>query len=188
MGKRSDYPRWHSKDFWGTLDERAINEAFIKEVRGKQYAEPCCGAGDLVDLLVEVAVCKWESDIEWRGAGREKDALSITKDDLAGLDLIITNPPFTWEMLKPLLDHLPTLKPTWLLLPADSLHTKRMGPYMAKCEKVVSIGRLKWFRDNDPRLWDENAQVFKKNTDPTDNFVWCLFTDKQCNTTFVGRT
>ena len=32
----------------------------------------------------------------------------------------------------------------WLLLEAGFAHTRRAGPLMQSCRKIVSIGRLKW--------------------------------------------
>ncbi len=175
MSKRTNYKNMAPKDLWPTIDPRAVTP-LIPFVGGKSYAEPCSGHGDLINLLKGVAICQWSSDIIPRSRVIYGiDAADLYKDDLRYCDCIITNPPFTWKLLQPLLEHLPTLKPTWLLLPADSMHTKRMGPYMKDAKSVVSIGRLKWFKDDDPRLWDEEKQAFKKNTDPTDNFVWMEF-------------
>lgn len=148
MGKRSDYVNNRPKDFFGTVDPDAIPPKFVEIVRGKTYCEPCYGNGDLEDLLMDVATCKWRSDVrETVGSSKVMDALDITKEDLQGIDCIITNPPFKWEWLQPLLDHLPTLKPTWLLLPADVMHNKRMSPYMERCAHVVSIGRMYWMEN-----------------------------------------
>jgi hypothetical protein len=175
MGKRSnlevtDRPR----DFWGTVDPDAMVPMFIERVRGKTYAEPCYGVGDLEDMLMEVAICKWRSDIrETVGCSKVLDALDITKEDLQGIDLIITNPPFKWEWLEPLLKHLPSLKPTWLLLSADFMHNKRSQPYMLHCSEIVSVRRL---------YWQDNRVKGK------DNYCWYLFHDKpQYNTKFWGR-
>jgi len=147
MGKRSDFERI-PKDFYPTWDPNAIPKTFTDLIRGKRYAEPCCGEGDLVDLLTEFAVCRWESDIVDRGAGILYDGLCLTKENLKGCDLIITNPPYKRDILLPLIDHFTSLKPTWLLLPADFMHNKYFSPYMRTCEIVVSIGRLKWIRDS----------------------------------------
>jgi len=149
MGKRSNLKvEDRPKDYWPTVDPDAIPPKFIEMVRGMTYAEPCYGNGDLEDLLMEVATCKWRSDVrETVGSSKVIDALDITKEDLQGTDCIITNPPFSWGLLKPLLDYLPTLKPTWFLLPADVAHNKRMGPYMEKCAHMVSVGRLYWMEN-----------------------------------------
>lgn len=88
-------------------------------------------------------------------------------------EAIVTNPPFTWKLLQPLLDHLPTLKPTWLLLPADVAHNKRMGKYMMGCSDIVSVGRLYWM-DNKIK--------------GVDNFAWfCFHQFVQPVTKFHGR-
>jgi len=147
MGRRSDFPKV-DKDFFPTTDPRAV-EPLVRYIRGNTYAEPCYGDGDLEDLLMDVATCKWRSDV--RGtveSSKVMDAMSLTKSDLQGIDLIVTNPPFTRSVLMPMLDHFITLKPTWLLLPAGHMHNVYFGDAMRKCSKVVSIGRLKWFKDS----------------------------------------
>jgi len=175
MGKRSNLKvENRPKDFWGTVDPDAIPPKFVDMVRGRTYAEVCYGNGDLEDLLMEVATCKWRSDVrETVGCSKVLDALDITKQDLQGIDMIVTNPPYDWKLLQPLLDHLPTLKPTWLLLPADMMHNKRMGPYMKNCAWVLSIGRLYWMENK---------------VKGVDNFAWYGFYENWLLVTrFVGR-
>ena len=174
MGKRSNYENNTPKDFWPTRDPSAIPQTFMSMVRGKTYAEPCYGDGDLEDLLMEIAHCKWRSDVrETVGSSKVMDATTLTKEMLTGCDMIITNPPFSWSLLKPLLDHLPTLKPTWFLLPANVMHNKRMGPYMEKCAWVISIGRLYWM-ENKVR--------------GVDDFAWFRFHEEwEDDTGFIGR-
>jgi hypothetical protein len=144
---------------------------FKEMVKGKRYAEPCCGNGKLELLLRDCgANCVWASDIRdnfcW-----VQDALELTKEELTFCDLIITNPPFSWSLLKPLLDHLPTLKPTWLLLPANYMHNKRMGPYMKNCSDIISIGRLYWVN----------------KTKGKEDYCWYQFHNKPKVTLFWGR-
>jgi hypothetical protein len=175
MGKRETEkkPR-REKDFYGTLDPDAIPAKLIPFLLGKTYAEPCYGDGDLENLLMDVATCKWRSDIrETVGCSKVLDALDITKEDLRGIDMIVTNPPYNWKLLKPLLDHLTTLKPTWLLLPADMMHNVRMGPYMGRCAWVVSTGRLYWMENKIKGV---------------DNYAWYRFHPRwDYDTRFVGR-
>jgi len=146
MGKRSDFPKV-AKDFYATIDPKAT-EPLIPFIRGKTYAEPCYGNGDLEDLLMDVAICQWRSDIrETVSSSKVMDAVCLTKDELCGIDLIVTNPPFTRTILMPMLNHFITLKPTWLLLPADLMHNVYFGEAMRRCSKVVSVGRLRWFKE-----------------------------------------
>ena len=174
MGKRSDFPKVE-KDYYPTTDPRAV-EPLVPFIRGKTYAEPCYGNGDLEDLLMDVAVCKWRSDVrETVGSSKVLDALSLAKGDLDGIDLIVTNPPFTKTVLMPMLAHFITLKPTWLLLPADYAHNVYFGDAMRKCAKMVSVCRLKWIKDS-------------KYTS-VDNFCWYFWPQHSTHqqTIFVGR-
>jgi hypothetical protein len=73
------------------------------------------------------------------------DALTWADPRLDGGILIITNPPYAWPLLSrmiPLFGDRVWL--SWLLLEASFMHTKRAGPLMRRCRKIVSIGRLKW--------------------------------------------
>lgn len=174
MGKRSDFPKVE-KDYYPTTDPRAV-EPLVPFIRGKTYAEPCYGNGDLEDLLMEVAICKWRSDVrETVGSSKVLDAMSLAKGDLDGIDLIVTNPPFTKTVLMPMLAHFITLKPTWLLLPADYAYNVYFGDAMRKCAKMVSVGRLKWIKDS-------------KHTS-VDNFCWYFWPQHSTHqqTIFVGR-
>ena len=184
----NQHPKWNSRDYWPTLDHRAA-EALAPFVAGKSYGEPAWGAGHLENLLTGIADCVWRSDIEPQQEGCvTKNALDLTVEDVYDCDVLITNPPFDWKLLKPMLDHLPKLKPTWLLLPADKMHTKQMAPYLDCCPEVVSVGRLKFFLDNDERLWDKDKQEFKKNSDPKINFAWFMFDSGfEGHTKFYGR-
>lgn len=174
MGKRSNKGVKMPRDFWPTVDP----DAFIPlrpYISGKTYAEPCCGNEDLIKGFEDVAYCGWASDISIG-----KDATTLTKEDLEACDVIITNPPFSWEMLKPLLDHLPKLKPTWLLLPADFMHNKRSAPYMVYCSHIVAVRRLFW--------WLDEGDLSQRGVKGKDNYCWYLFHDKQqSSTNFIPR-
>lgn len=177
MSKRSTFDKV-PKDFYPTTDPNALPKVFIDFVRGRKYAEPCCGSGDLVDLLVDAATCNWESDIEYRGAGVVWDAMCLSNNELEKCDCIITNPPYTRSVLLPLIDHLVSLKDTWLLLPSDLMHNRYFGSYMERCSKVVSIGRLCWFKKEGKRV------------DSTDNYAWYLWekgVTSPKDTVFYGR-
>lgn len=179
MGRYSNYTVDRPKDFWPSVDPDIITPVFEMFIRGKRYAEPCWGDGALERLIGDRAFCGWASDIRPNDS-YTCDALDILREDLKGIDLIITNPPFSWPLLKPLLGHLPTLKPTWLLLPASQMHNKRMGPYIRNCKEIVSIGRLYWI--NGPDDTGPN-----RGTKGKEDYCWYLFHDKEQTTRFWGR-
>lgn len=163
MGKR-DNNKFERKgrDTYFTIDPAAVKALVDHLPLPCSFIEPCAGAGDLINELERHpgVKCNMACDIEPQSVGVWKtDCLQITSAAPV-VDCFITNPPFTWSMLQPILDHLPTLRPTWLLLPADYMHNVRMGPYMKKCERVVSVGRLYW-------------ETNKKRG--VDNYVWMKF-------------
>lgn len=134
------------------------------------FFEPCAGNGALIKHIEELTegniFCVDACDIDpqpsdWVFEIEQRNALSLKFEDVADSDYIITNPPFLWSMLQPLLDHLPTLRPTWLLLPFAYACNKRMAPYMKVCKKVVPIGRVKWIEGS--------------TSSGTDDFAWFLF-------------
>jgi hypothetical protein len=85
--------------------------------------------------------------------------------------MFITNPPYTWAILNPLITHLSNMAKTWLLLPAAMAHNKRMAAHLKKCVKIVSVGRVKWFN----------------NKAGMEDSVWMLFDKTYTRTQFFGR-
>lgn len=167
-----------SRDFYPTCDPAAVTPLVPFLAPYSTYIEPCAGDGSLIDLLASSAPhidCVGAYDIEPQRAGiTQRNCLSLTSRDVTGVHCFITNPPFTFSSLQPILDTLPTLLPTWMLLPADVIHNKRMSVYMDICEFVVSVGRLYWFID----------QPIKG----VDNFVWlCFDANYGGYTKFFGR-
>lgn len=177
MGKR-DNNKFERKgrDFYATIDPAAATALVDHLPLPCGFIEPCAGAGDLLRELCRHhgVVCLGAWDVEPNHKFVVKmDCLEVQPEYLSeDTDCFITNPPFTWDMLKPILDHLPTIRPTWLLLPADYMHNVRMGPYMRKCERIVSVGRL---------YWEPNK---KKGVD---NYAWYKFVNEPVETTFYGR-
>lgn len=132
-----------------------------------RFIEPCAGKGDLVrQLVVAGHQCVDQFDIAPRGTGiRPQDALEWESPPLVkrwGDTMIITNPPFEWPLLRDLITcWRGQVALQWLLLEADFAHTKRAGPLMQCCRRIVSIGRLKW--------------VEGSAHGSTKNYAWYLF-------------
>ena len=176
MGKRSPDFEKKPRDYYPTIDPSAVG-ALAPHLRIQTwFIEPCAGAGDLLKTLEQSgSVCVSAFDIAPQSCDVTKmDCLKLTTDRwFEQADCFITNPPFTWVILQPIMDHLISLLPTWLLLPADVIHNVRMAPYMKKCVKVVSIGRMYW-QDNKVK--------------GVDNYCWYLFDkDHVGPTEFIGR-
>ena len=174
MGKRSDVER-KPRAFYPTPFEAV--EPLIKHLpRQFGFAEPCAGDGALCGHLEHYGgVCMWASDIEPQHKGIHKeDYETIGELECLESDFIITNPPWDRKILHPMIDHFRKIRPTWLLFDADWMHTKQASPYLFNCEKIISVGRIKWFG----------------NMTGKDNCAWYLFTDDYRplqETGFYGR-
>lgn len=144
LGKRSYFNR-RPQDAYYTTDPRAVRALLPHLINVRSFAEPCCGAGDLIrELERHDLVCAMRGDIDFG-----VDAERLTSKDVAGCDAIITNPPWTRVMLHALIHHLMSLKPTWLLFDADWAYNKQASLYLPHCTHIVAVGRLKWMPDTD---------------------------------------
>lgn len=141
MGKRSSFERV-AKDYYPTIDDRAVLALLPHIKRIKTYVEPCCGELHLVKMLNRLAPdlkCLEFSDIN-----DGHDALEIDKKYLMGADAIITNPVWSRPLLHQMIMHFKDLAPTYLLFDADWMHTKQALPYLKFCTDIISVGRLIW--------------------------------------------
>ena len=167
MGKRSNFAR-RPMDEYDTIDPRAV-QALRPYIRYMLwFAEPCCGSGRLVGMLEDAGLaCRYRQDIQ-----HGVDALDMT--DYGAIDAIITNPPWTREILHKLIVHFQAIAPTWLLFDADWAHTKQAAPFLPQCSHIVSVGRLRWI--------EGTKQTGK------DNCAWYCF-DKHHKTgpIFIGQ-
>lgn len=156
MGKRSDFPRIE-KDFYRTFDPKAVAPLIpvLREMGIRSFIEPCAGAGDLIRQLEGYGLCcLGASDIDPKDhmvdvAGghmsvQSRDALDLTPEHVVGCGAIITNPPWSREILHLMINHFTSLSPTWLLFDADWAHTVQACPYMDLCERIVSVGKVNW--------------------------------------------
>jgi hypothetical protein len=164
MGKRSNFER-RKNDFYPTPYEAVLPLLpFLKEQTS--YIEPCVGKGDLISHLTQHQHhCVRCSDLP-------TDA-TTAQYDLNGADCFITNPPWTRELLHPMIDNLRQQLPTWLLFDASWMHTKQARPYLFYCEKIVSIGRVKWISGS-PHIGKDDS-------------CWYLFVNNRVQTQFYGR-
>lgn len=142
VGKRSpDFER-KPRDLYQTPPEGCA-PLLPHIVRGATFVEPCAAGGAMVDYFESAGHrCVFACDIEPLRA----DVTRLSALDLRWIaaDLFITNPPWEWSLLEPIVMHLSGLKPSWLLLPADLMHNVRAARIMSRCSMVVPIGRLKW--------------------------------------------
>ena len=107
MGKRTNFVK-KDRDFYPTPHKAAV--PLLQHLPNNvKYHEPCCGNNDLIKHLTDAGhICIKKGDII-----TGQDALKITETEA---DYFITNPPWTWGILNPLIYQLSFLKPTWLLL------------------------------------------------------------------------
>lgn len=151
---------------------------------GTKFAEICAGKGDLIRTFAEDGIeCVYAIDIKPRAKGVERgDALELKRSDIPkSCEIIITNPPWTRELLHPIIERCLSVDlPAWLLFDADWMHNRdevcgASPPYLLRwCRKIVSIGRVKWFPNSD--------------STGKDNCCWYLFDPAfRGNPTFHSR-
>ncbi|MFA5580521.1 MAG: class I SAM-dependent methyltransferase [Paracoccaceae bacterium] len=135
-------------DFYATTDPRAVAALAPHLAPGTRFIEPCAGDGALVRQLVALGLhCVEAFDIAPRDESvREGDALIWQRAAFDHPAVIITNPPYRWDMLAPMIRHfIRQENPAWLLLEAGFAYTRRAQPLMVFCHEVQPVGRLKWF-------------------------------------------
>lgn len=173
MGKRSSFER-RERDYYPTPKEAVdrLNNIFPLNC---SFVEPCAGDGRLIEHLEALGnYCVGAYDIEpLNDRVMKRDALGLSYDDVKHADYIITNPPWSRDILHNLIDRLSSLKPTWLLFDADWMHTKQASPWLLRCKSIVSVGRLKWI--------EGSTSVGK------DNCAWYLFDKYNYQPQFYGR-
>lgn len=174
MGKRSGFQRIE-RDYYPTPIE-AVKPLVPHLPRAKfWYTEPCAGDGRLVghlgDLTQGNARAEYVCDLEPQIPEVEQfDALGIQS-----ASMFITNPPWDRKVLHPLIEHLSSIAPTWLLFDADWMHTKQSTPMVQRLKRVVSVGRVRWIEGT--------------NMTGKDNCCWYLFEarDEGQPAQFFGR-
>ncbi len=147
------------KNFWPT-PKAAVDPLRDVIPAGTVYVEPCAGGGDLIGHL-DWLTCSAAYDISPSSPVIvQVDAVEVKPDKR----MIVTNPPFQWTLLKPLLDHWIGKRVCWLLLPLDMLANKRTAPYMAHVDRIVPLGRVSWLNNGKGGM---------------ENFAWFRFDTKE---------
>ena len=138
-----------------------------------RFYEPCAGDGSLSRILVNCGhVCMGMSDIRPK-APEVKTINALRLEKTPPIDRIITNPPWKRDLMHMLMENLPLIAPTWLLIETDWLFTKQAHPLWRKINKIVAIGRVRWIPGS--------------ASDGFDNCCWVLMLDQETSTTFYGR-
>lgn len=169
MGKRSSFERV-PRDFYPTPRE-AVLPLLPHLAPGTRFCEPCAGDGALIDHLEAAGHrCAVAWDIKpKRDDIWQRDALTRL---VGNVDCFITNPPWSRDVLHPMIVHFAHQGPSWLLFDADWMHTKQSAPYMPLLRKIVSVGRVKWIPDS-PFTGKDNCcwYLFDATTDIAAQFV-----------------
>jgi hypothetical protein len=180
MGKRSNFKR-RPQDAYDTPEAAVFPLLpFLPDGRFI-YHEPCAGMGALwsaiskhKDAYATLSDIRIRGDLPLNNWCFEFDAIHLDEDMIGDADYIITNPPWTRQILHPMIEHLSAMRPTWLLFDADWMHTKQAVPYLQWCRKIVSVGRVKWIPDS-PHTGKDNC-------------AWYLFDQSvKGPTVFYGR-
>lgn len=124
--------------------------------RGATFVEPCAGEGRMVDYFESAGhPCVFACDIH--PLRRDVSKLPAAELRYVRADLFITNPPWRWDWLEPIVLNLSSQLPTWLLLAADFMHNQRTQDVMARCTTIVPIGRVQWIPGSKHKGGYDNA-------------------------------
>ena len=129
------------------------------------YAEPCVGSGALVEHLARHGhTCVFSCDIQ-----QGLDAMDLRPEHTRTAEAVITNPPWTRQLLHPMIKHFVTLAPeVWLLFDGDWLFTAQAKPYIdLYLTDVVPTRRLKWIPDS-PHTAKDNTAWYRFTADGTE--------------------
>jgi hypothetical protein len=135
MGKRSNFER-RANDAYPTPREAVL--PLVPHLRGMHvFAEPCAGDGALVRHLESCGLrCVYAGDL-----ADGQDALAIPRFDAP----VITNPPWSRDLLHRLIEHFVAAAPfTWLLFDANWAHTRQSRELIRHCSQILPIGRVRW--------------------------------------------
>lgn len=141
MGKRSNFKRnKHDKYPTPFAAMPFLLESLPMPTR---FCEPCAGDGAMIRYLTDAGhKCVRAWDLHPRGEGIDKQDARTRL--IGNIDCFITNPPWSRDVLHPIIENLSAQHRTWLLFDADWMHTRQANGLWQKCSLIISVGRLKW--------------------------------------------
>ena len=174
LAKRSEFDRI-PRDFYPTPIEAVYPLYKYLEGSSKRFVEPCAGDGRLVRHIERMGhQCIYKADIEPMADDINKSDALFFNNGYPECDLIITNPPWTREILHPMIDVFIAHAPTWLLFDAGWMFTEQARPYLIHCKCIVAIPRVKWIEGSEHGAMDDCC--------------WYLFDRSwSSGTVFIGR-
>ena len=136
------------------------------------FQEPCAGSYKLAQALIDRGHTCIRAVDPWP---RHKLVQRVGLDHpLATRVPVITNPPYAWSVLKPLLDRwMQHNADVVLLLPLDMLANEYFKPYCPYIQIIVMVGRVRWI---------EGSRDKSK-----DNFAWVVFNPGMPLNLVIGR-
>lgn len=173
MTKRASGKFKRSKNDYYATPESAVLPLLPHLPEKTTFEEPCAGDGALIVHLEKHGYkCDRASDIK----SRSHRAINMDAFETRFIhsDMFITNPPWSREILHPLIMHLSDIAPTWLLFDADWMHTKQAIPFQERCVKVVSVGRVSWLANGVSGFDNCAWYLFDKLNDQQTQFHWRL--------------
>lgn len=143
MSKRSSFAR-RPRDLYDTPRE-AVLPLLPHLMPETHFVEPCAGNGKLVSHLEEHGhVCVQMGDIEPLAENVKALDATTKRWPMLGGVTAITNPPWSRDILHPLIVNLSDQMPTWLLFDAAWAYTTQAREYLPRLRRVVTVGRVKW--------------------------------------------
>ncbi|RWG82873.1 MAG: class I SAM-dependent methyltransferase [Mesorhizobium sp.] len=158
MGRRSNFPR-NPKDFYST-PAMALPPLLSHLPTGVRYLEPTAGNGALMRALAAHGhVCGLAIDLHPEGPDiLRRDALTLTPTDVANVDMVIGNLPWSWQLFRPLLGHLLTLnRPIWILRDTAWAFNLRSATLIDHCALMQPTRRLRWIPGTPDTAKDDTA-------------------------------
>lgn len=169
MAKRSDFKRRKNDAYF--TPESCIPSLLLHLPRNVKFIEPAAGRGDLIDHLEKHGhQCVKGYDIAPKRKDIvEMDMMNIPVGHFNDCDYIISNFPWTRQILHPAINRFSSILPTWSLHDLDWAATKQAKPYLEYCHKIVIIGRVKWIEDSKYTSKDSSAWYLFDQTKKRDS-------------------